>query len=197
MRARWIGAALAGACAIALGACNAGDEVLSGMRYLGATDAAQKAYPDLPREEAMRRVIIEKFNEAYAKAGTPEQQKRLAADFYLGFAMLHARAMPAYCKQMNLDLAGFTEEFRSENRNEEYAVDDYFEKQGWSREDLWKRQESRLVTRAKYQLMQLGGISTGSYGVCSALAKNPQDYAGNANFGALFPDISVVLTRLD
>jgi hypothetical protein len=47
-------------------------------------------------EEATRRVVIEKFNEAHAKAQTPDQQRVVAADFYLGFSILHARAMPAY-----------------------------------------------------------------------------------------------------
>lgn len=46
-----------------------------------------------------------------------------------------------------------------------------------------------MMRRAKYELMRLGGLSAAFYGVCSALAKKPEEHAGNANFGALFPNI--------
>jgi hypothetical protein len=133
--------------------------------------------------------VIEKFNEAHAKAQTPDQQRVVAADFYLGFSILHARAMPAYCKEMNLDLMVFAQDFRATNRQEEYAMDDLLEKKGLKREDIWSRAHSRMMRRAKYELMRLGGLSAAFYGICSALAKKPEEHAGNANFGALFPDI--------
>lgn len=197
MRSRWIKAAVVGVCALALGGCDGSNGIFSEMRFINAANAAKKAYPDLSPEDATRRFVIETFNEAYAQAKTPEQQRILAADFYLGFSMLHARAVPAYCKEMNLDLTGFAEEFRAINRNEEYAIDDLLEHKGIARDDVWSRAQSQMMRRAKYELMGLGGLSAGSYGVCSALAKDPGQYAGNADFAALFPDISRVLTSID
>jgi hypothetical protein len=38
-------------------------------------------------------------------------------------------------------------------------------------------------------VMILGDLSAALYGVCSALANKPEEHAGNANFGALLPDI--------
>lgn len=58
-----------------------------------------------------------------------------------------------------------------------------------ARRHLEPRAHSRMMRRAKYELMRLGGLSAAFYGVCSALAKKPEEHAGNANFGALFPDI--------
>jgi hypothetical protein len=93
--------------------------------------------------------MIEKFNEAYAKAQTPDQQRVVAADFYLGFSMLHAHAMPACCKEMNLDLTGFAQDFRATNGPEEFAIDDLLEKKRLKREDIWSRAQSRMMRPAR------------------------------------------------
>ncbi len=68
-------------------------------------------------------------------------------------------------------------------------MEDLLEKKGLKREGIWSRAHSRMVRRAKYEVMILGDLSAAFYGVCSALAKKPEEHAGNANFGALFPDI--------
>lgn len=52
-------------------------------------------------------------------------------------------------------------------------MDDLLEKKGLKREDIWSRAHSRMMRRAKYELMRLGGLSAAFYGVCSALAKKP------------------------
>jgi len=66
-------------------------------------------------------------------------------------------------------------------------MDDLLEKKGLKREDIWSRAHSRMMRRAKYELMRLGGLSAAFYGVCSALAKKPEEHAGNANFGRALP----------
>jgi hypothetical protein len=63
-------------------------------------------------------------------------------------------------------------------------MEDLLEKKGLKREDIWSRAHSRI-----YEVMILGDLSAALYGVCSALAKKPEEHAGNADFGALLPDI--------
>jgi hypothetical protein len=119
--------------------CNTGDRIISDTLFINAANAAKKNVSRSAPEEATRCVVIEQFDEAHAKTQTPDQQRVVAADFYLGFSILHARAKPAYCKEMNLDLTGFAQDFRATNRQEEYAMDDLLEKKGLKREDIWSR----------------------------------------------------------
>ena len=102
MRAQVIISAVIGVCAAATPATEPSRRRGSSTRPTPRKNVSRS----IP-EEATRRVVAEKFNEAHAKAQTPDQQRVVAADFYLGFSMLHAHAMLAYCKEFNPDPTGF------------------------------------------------------------------------------------------
>jgi hypothetical protein len=150
------------------------------------TKEEKAKYGKLPQNEARSIIINNRFSTARNALPTAEEKKMLAVALYVNFKMLQARAIPAYCKGMNVDISGYQSAFSATNRVEEAALIQLMESRGTSFEDIYAKYEKRLRTTAKYELMSAGS----SYSACSVVKDKPQEMARLTKFSKFYPSIS-------
>lgn len=168
-------------------------KVFSDIQYFNITKKAEEEYPQLPKHEAHKRFANAEFDRMYMAFETGEERRALAAAYFLGFSALNGRAIPEYCGEMNRDLSKFADGFEQQNRRELKAYRDFLETQGMTEDAAWAKVRRRAMSAAKFQLMEAGGLSKGSWGVCKDVEDNPFKYLARAKFADTFPSAARVL----
>lgn len=149
----------------------------------------KEEYSKYSTRDARVMFIRDKYQETAQSFETDAERRMLAAALFINFEMLQARAIPAYCAEMNIDLSSYQKIFAKAHAREKRAIDEILAAEGTTADEIWENYRSRMRVTAKYELMSTGSSSS----ACHRVVEEPQKFVSLIKFSSFFPKIGFAL----
>jgi hypothetical protein len=154
---------------------------------------AQAKYKTLPTAQATNRYANEKISKDLAATTPGEARAFKAAQIFMGFYWVNARARAEFCQKEGVDISPFVTEFSRRHRPQYDRAMSLFQAHGLSAEDSWSTLRASLMHAVEHDMWPLGGYGMSMAEACQDIAKRPVTLASKLDLITHRPDLQRAL----
>jgi hypothetical protein len=154
---------------------------------------AQAKYKTLPPAEAIKRYASEKMSKELAAITSVEERAFKAAQIFMGFYWVNARARAEFCEKEGVDISSFVTEFSRRHRPQYDRAMSLFQAHGLSAEDTWSTLRASLTHAVEQDMWPLGGYGMSMADACREIAKGPVTLASKLDLSMHEPNLQRAL----
>jgi hypothetical protein len=138
---------------------------------------AQAKYKTLPPAEATKRYASEKMSKELAAITSVDERAFKAAQIFMGFYWVNARARAEFCEKEGIDISSFVTEFSRRHRPQYNRAMSLFQAHGLNAEATWSTLRASLTHAVEQDMWPLGGYGKSMAEACEEIAKGPVTFA--------------------
>jgi hypothetical protein len=154
---------------------------------------AQAKYNKLPTAEATKRYASEKMAKELAAIPSVEERAFKAAQIFMGFYWVNARARGEFCQNEGVDISSFVSEFSRRHRPQYERAMSLFQAHGLNAEDTWSTLHASLTHAVEQDMWPLGAYAMSMADACQEIAKGPVTFASKLDLATHQPTLQRAL----
>jgi hypothetical protein len=160
--------------------------------YFKMEREAQQKYKGLSSAQATNRYANELASKELG-TGSADERAFKAAQIFIGFYLVNARARAEFCQEQKVDIGKFVGEFSRLHQAQYARAINLLEAHGTSVEQIWSTLRASLRHAVEQDMWSMGGIGMSMETLCQDIAHRPSSFAAQVNLVKRQPDVQRAL----
>lgn len=150
---------------------------------------AAKKHPGVSRTQGLALVAAEKASQELNAIADPKERSFKAAQIFLGYYQINARARAEYCQKQGADISPFVTAFTQQYSREYRLASEILLKRGVDPDKAYRQVQDAMQRLITTEMQTLGGFSASHKKVCESFARQPGFYLNQIDLQRRQPDV--------